>query len=319
SVFSDLNNLVDITFSNEFADICGITEREMLDNLKTGINKLAECLDVTYDEALILLKENYDGYRFAERGSNIYNPWSLLNAMNSSKIDNYWNETGVPTIAIEVLKRVNADLEKTFDSYCSISDLKGLDLLDPDPRALLYQTGYLTIKDYVAKINRIRLGIPNREANEGLVKVLIPAYLRYKSSLSNELTDSIVIYFTLGQPYEAMKALQAYFAGIDYSLRIESENNFHNAFFLLMDLIGLKAKVESHTSDGHIDIEVLTDDYIYIIELKYDHPAQEDMEQIERKQYARQYLSDSRRIFLIGATFSSKTRCIEDWLIKELK
>ncbi|MDE5877105.1 MAG: AAA family ATPase [Muribaculaceae bacterium] len=198
SVFSDLNNLADITFSNEFADICGITEREMLDNLQTGINKLAECLDITYDEALCLLKNNYDGYRFAERGSDIYNPWSLLNAMNASKIDNYWNETGVPTIAIEALKKIDADLEKIFDSYCSSSDLKGLDLLDPNPRALLYQTGYLTIKEYVAKVNRVRLGIPNREANEGLVKVLIPAYLRYKSTLSNDLIDRIVIHFTLG-------------------------------------------------------------------------------------------------------------------------
>ncbi len=319
SVFSDLNNLADITFSNDFADICGITESEMLDNLQPGINKLAECLDITYDEALILLEENYDGYRFAERGSDIYNPWSLLNAMSASKIDNYWNETGVPTIVIEALKRINADLEKTFDSYCSSSDLKGFDLLDSNPRALLYQTGYLTIKDYTPKVNRFRLGIPNREANEGLVKVLIPSYLKYNSAVSNELIDSIVIHFTFGQPNKAMKALQAYFAGIDYSLRIENENNFHNAFFLLIALIGLNAKAESHTSDGRIDIEVMTDDYLYVIELKYNHSAQEALEQIERKQYARQYLSDTRKIFLIGATFSSQTRCIEDWCIKELQ
>ncbi|MDE6668083.1 MAG: ATP-binding protein [Muribaculaceae bacterium] len=319
SVFSDLNNIADITFSNEFADICGITEKEMLDNLKSGIKKLAQYMETTFDIALNLLKENYDGYRFAERGSDIYNPWSLLNAMDTSKIDNYWNETGVPTITIEALKRVNADLEKTFDSYCSSSDLKGLDLLDPNPRALLYQTGYLTIKGYNAKLNRFHLGIPNREAKEALVKVLIPAYLKYKSVFSNEVTDKIVVGFAFGEPEEAMKALQAYFAGIDYSLRIDNENNFHNAFFLLMDLIGLNAKVESHTSNGRIDIELTTDEYIYIIELKYDYSAQEALEQIERKQYARKYHADSRKIFLIGATFSSKTRCIEEWLIKELQ
>ncbi|MBD5358652.1 MAG: ATP-binding protein [Bacteroides sp.] len=317
SVFSDLNNIVDITFSNEFADICGITEREMLENLQTGINKLAEYEWITYDEAITLLKQNYDGYRFAERGSDIYNPWSLLNAMAESQIRNYWNDTGVPTIAIEALKRINADLEKTFDSYCSSTDLKGLDLLDPDPRALLYQTGYLTIKDYHKRLRMFRLGIPNREAKEALVKILIPAYLKYKSVLSNEVTDKIVMGFILGKPEVAMKALQTYFAGIDYSLRIENENNFHNAFFLLIDLIGLNAKAESHTSDGRIDIEVTTDEFIYIIELKYDHSAQEALEQIENKQYARKHQTDSRKVFLIGAAFSSKTRCIEDWRIKE--
>lgn len=317
SVFSDLNNISDITFSNVFVDVCGITEREMLDNLQTGISKLADYEGITYDGAVALIKENYDGYRFAERSSDIYNPWSLLKAMNESKIENYWNETGVPTIAIEALKRINADLEKTFDSYCSSSDLKGLDLLDPDPRALLYQTGYLTIKDYHKKLRMFRLGIPNREATEALVKVLIPAYLKYKKVLSNEVTDKIVMGFTFGQPEEAMKALQAYFAGIDYSLRIENENNFHNAFFLLIDLIGLNAKAESHTSDGRIDIEVMTDEFIYIIELKYDHSAQEALEQIENKHYARKYQSDSRKVFLIGAAFSSETRCIQDWIIKE--
>ncbi|MDE5881088.1 MAG: ATP-binding protein [Muribaculaceae bacterium] len=319
SVFSDLNNLADITFSNEFADICGITETEMLGNLQTGINKLAEHLETTYDGALRMLKENYDGYRFTERGSDIYNPWSLLNAMDESRIGNYWNWSGKPTFVIQTLKRLNVDLEKTLDCYCSIDDLMGLDLLDPNPIALLYQTGYITIKYYNKLLDLYRLGLPNREVKQGFFNELLPYYQKSKSFQSKSIVRDIVRYFTFGQPQEIMKTLQTYFAGIDYSLRIENENNFHNAFFLLIDLIGLNTKAESHTSDGRIDIEVMTDDFIYIIELKYDHAAQEALKQIEDKRYARKYQSDSHKIFLIGATFSSKTRCIEDWIIKELQ
>ncbi|MDE6480915.1 MAG: AAA family ATPase, partial [Muribaculaceae bacterium] len=144
SVFSDLNNISDITFEDAYADICGITEREMLDNLKPGIDKLAEKNGISNEEVCQELKRNYDGYRFSENGSDIYNPWSLLNAMSYTKIANFWNDTGMPRIITETLKRVHADLKAMFDSYCTDDDLKGLDLLTPQPLALLYQTGYLT-------------------------------------------------------------------------------------------------------------------------------------------------------------------------------
>ena len=124
--------------------------------------------------------------------------------------------------------------------------------------------------------------------------------------------------FLDGDPEQAMKAMQSYFAGVDYSLRIENENNFQNAFFLLTNIIGLKTKAESHTSEGRIDIEISTDEFAYIIELKYDHSAQEALDQIDEKHYARKYQMDCRKVFLIGVEFSSKTRCIESWLIKTL-
>lgn len=315
SVFSDLNNLKDITFSNEYADVCGITEKELFDNFQMGISKLAENEGVTYDEACELLKQNYDGYRFARHGSDIYNPWSVLNAMDESGIGNYWNETGKPTIVAEALKRVNANLERVFDTYISLRNLQGLDLLDLNPTALLYQTGYITIKSYNPQLRQFRLGIPNREVKEGFFNELLPYYQKSKLNQPKEVIGEMVRSFILGQPEQAMKAMQAYFAGIDYSLRIENENNFHNAFYLLMDLIGLDTKAESHTSEGRIDIEIKTEDYIYIIELKYDHSAQEALRQIEENHYARKYNVDSRNIFMIGVEFSSITRCIENWLI----
>ena len=316
NVFSDLNNLKDITFSDDFSDICGITEKEFHDGFQYGIKKFAELNDISYEGALKLLKKSYDGYRFSLRGSDIYNPWSVLNAMNDSKIEDYWNETGTPTLLAEILKNVNADLEKTFSTYCTESDLKGLDLLDPNPIALLYQTGYLTLKSYHPKIRRYKLGIPNNEVKRGFFEILLPQYVKSKGREPKQVISDMVMHFMLGDADEAMKCMQAYFAGIHFKMKMENENNFHNAFFLLMDLVGLDAETESATSDGSIDLTVKTDDYIYIIELKYGGSAEKALRQIEKKHYDRKFQADRRRTICIGVNFSSKTRCIEDWQIK---
>ncbi|MBD5196224.1 MAG: AAA family ATPase [Bacteroidales bacterium] len=318
SIFSDLNNLNDITFDNNYADVCGITESELLENFGTGIEQLAHEEDTTFEGASYLLKENYDGYRFAPKGSEIYNPWSLLNCLAKKSMGYYWNDTGMPNLLAESLKRIGADLKKTFDTYCREDELKGLDLQNPMPIPLLYQTGYLTIKDYNRKLRQYRLGIPNKEVKSGLFNFLLPYYVSCRRQTPNAAVDGIVTNFILGNPEEALISMQTYFAGIDYQLKIDNENNFHNAFFLLMDLIGLDTETEVHTSDGSIDIKVETPDYIYIIELKYDHDADSALHQIEGKQYARPFRSDERKIFLIGVAFSSATRCIESWRIKQL-
>ena len=318
SIFSDLNNLNDITFDNNYADVCGITESELLENFGTGIEQLAHEEDTTFEGAFYLLKENYDGYRFAPKGSEIYNPWSLLNCLAKKSMGYYWNDTGMPNLLAESLKRIGADLKKTFDTYCREDELKGLDLQNPMPIPLLYQTGYLTIKDYNRKLRQYRLGIPNKEVKSGLFNFLLPYYVSCRRQTPNAAVDGIVTNFILGNPEEALISMQTYFAGIDYQLKIDNENNFHNAFFLLMDLIGLDTETEVHTSDGSIDIKVETPDYIYIIELKYDHDADSALHQIEGKQYARPFRSDERNIFLIGVAFSSATRCIESWRIKQL-
>ncbi|MDE6654847.1 MAG: PD-(D/E)XK nuclease domain-containing protein, partial [Muribaculaceae bacterium] len=204
-----------------------------------------------------------------------------------------------------------------FDTYCSEDDLKGLDLITPQPLALLYQAGYLTIKSYNKKINRYRLGIPNEEVKKGLFNVLLPYYIKCRSDEEpKKLVGDMVVYFILGEPDKAMKCMQSYFAGVHFKLKMENENNFHNAFYLLMDLVGLETEAESATSDGSIDITVKTEDYIYVIELKYDGSAEEALRQIEEKKYGRKYRMDGRQIIRIGINFSSKTRCIEAWKIQ---
>lgn len=315
SVFSDLNNLNDITFDNDFADICGITENELLTNCSNGVAQLAATLELTYEEACYELKKNYDGYRFAKTGNDIYNPWSLLNCLSKRDIQNYWNDTGVPSVVAETLKKIDADLEKTFNCWVGESDLKGLDLLDPNPTALLYQTGYLTIKSYNRRLNKYRLGIPNKEVKEGLLNYMLPLYAKMRRGNVRDTVGDMMNSLILGNPEEFMLSLQTYFAGVSYKMKMDNENNFHNAFFLLMDLIGIDAETEVATSYGSIDLVLKTDDYIYIIELKYDSSAHKALDQIEEKLYARPYRTDHRKLFKIGANFSSKTRTIEEWEI----
>lgn len=316
SIFSDLNNLKDLTFDNAYADICGITERELKKYFQVGISKLASEKGIGYDKALGLLKRNYDGYRFAEKGSEIYNPWSVLNAMDESKIECFWNDTGVPTIVAKALRRMNVNLEEKFNQSCKSGDLKGLDLLNPDPTALMYQAGYLTIKSYNSRLDKYRLGIPNKEVEEGLYEVILPLYVNSVGDTANYTVEGIIDGFLEGDPNRAMRYMQSFFSGIDYRMRMDDENNFHNAFYLLTRILGLKSETEVHTSDGSIDITIENDEFLYIIELKYDHSAEEALKQIEEKKYYRPWQTDRRELFLIGVAFSSETRCIEDWKIR---
>lgn len=316
TVFSGLNNLKDITFSNEFADICGITEKELYSYFKEGIKMIAERYQISFDEMKAKLKKNYDGYRFAEEGSDIYNPWSVLNCFDDKKIAFYWNETGFPSIIVKALRKMHSDLEETFNTECDEEELKGFDLTDPNPVALMYQTGYLTIKDYDPMTGTIRLGIPNEEVKSGLFKILIPYYAKFQSEGDSYKVKEFLKWIRQGKPERFMESMQTYFAGVSYMLKMDNENNFHNAFFLVTNLIGINSDAEVVTSDGRIDMTIKTPRFIYIIELKYDRSAREALDQINRKEYARMFRDDSRKLFKIGVNFSSETRTINDWLIE---
>lgn len=317
SIFSDLNNLRDVSFEDEFADVCGITEKEMFSYFEEGIHDIASWMHITYDEACAELKKSYDGYRFAVEGSEIYNPWSLLNAFQSRRIRNYWSETGFPSLAAEALKKVNVNLEKFLNSYCNEEELKGLDLLIPRPLALLYQTGYLTIKGYNSKGCLYRVGVPNNEVKESFFKMLLPYYSQCKQIDASGVYMDIIRYVYMGEPDSLMKSLQIFFAGISYKMRMDNENNFHNAFYLLTVLLGIDADAEVATSDGSIDMVLKTYEYIYVIELKYDRTAEEALKQINDKNYPLRYEADGRKIIKIGANFSPETRTIGDWVIEQ--
>lgn len=316
SVFSDLNNLKDITFSNEYADICGITENELLENFHQGIEALAMEYEISFDEARARLKSNYDGYRFAKKGSEIYNPWSLLNCMQDRCILNYWNATGTASVVAETLQDADIDIEKTLNARWRIDDLAGLDLLSSDPTALLYQAGYLTIADYDRDTDTIGLKVPNEEVRKGLFDDLLKLYVKVKGKTVKNVLDGIKDGIRFGNPEEMMKNIDSYFAGVPYDLKVQNENNFHNALYILLTLIGIEAKAEAHTSDGLIDLIIETPNFIYLIELKYDSTPQQALRQIEEKEYARKFSTDYRKLFKIGVSFSSEKRRIGAWIIK---
>lgn len=316
SIFSGLNNLKDITLLDEYNEICGITERELHENLQEGIRQLGEANHMSYAEAAECLKDNYDGYRFSKNGADIYNPWSLLNALDDKEISNYWNRTGgISTIIAESLRRMNVNLQSFFHTQCSVNDMEGMDLMNPNPLALLYQTGYITIKDFDPRRKRFTLGIPNREVTEGLMNGLLPYYanLRHKTSsdyiwrFSDALED--------GDANKFMDLLNNFFSSITYELHMDNENNLQNAIFVLLSLLGLEVKAEEKTSNGRIDLFLETDRYIYIIELKYDKSAQDALDQIEHKEYDLPFRGKGKEIVKIGANFDSATRRLGDWTI----
>lgn len=316
SVFSDLNNLNDISFDDEFADICGITEKELLDYLKEGIDQLSSEYELSFSETCHELKDNYDGYRFSRYGSDIYNPWSLLSCLSKKDIRNYWTFTGEPSIVVESLKRENSDLKEILNTRCNVNVLAGMDLRSSNPLALLYQAGYLTIKDYDKRKRIYTLGIPNKEVKEGLMEELLKSYVKVKKGNAEGVVFKIIEFIEEGKPKEMLTELDSFLSGIPYEMKMEDENNFQNAIYILLTLIGTKAKVEDHTSNGRIDLVIETPKYVYIIELKYDKTSKQAFDQIEDRQYTRKFINDERIIFKIGANFSSETRSIEEPVIE---
>lgn len=319
SVFSDLNNLRDITFSDEFSDICGITEKELQNNFRTGIEEYANHNGITKEEARLELKKNYDGYRFTVNGSDIYNPWSLLNAMAEKRVSNYWGRTGKPTLIAEAMYRFDEDIESLLNTQCDETTLQGFDLRNASPLAMLFQTGYLTIKDYDKETQLFTLGVPNQEVSDSLFRELLPFYVKVRSGGDSEtVVRNIVNSILLGQPEKLVRNIDIFLAGIPYDMKMDDENNVHNAIYILLTLIGAKAETEVHTSDGRIDLLLKTSRFIYIIELKFDRSAEDAMAQIDEKQYALPYTNDPRRLFKIGLNFSSKTRHLDPPRIQEL-
>ena len=315
----DLNNLRDITFSDDFADICGITEKELHEWFQSGIGTLAEYNGMSNSEVCGILKDNYDGYRFARQGSEIYNPRSVLSAMAEKTISNYWSLQGDPTIIAESLKNMDVDLEKTLNSRFRFRILAGMDLKNADPTALLYQTGYLTIKDYDFRTDSVTLGVPNREVKESLFEHLVPFYTKVRRGTAMGVVFDIIDDLRDGRPGKMVRDLDVFLSGVPYDMHMDDENNLHNAIYILLTLIGTETETEVRTSHGRIDLVVKTTDYIYIIELKFDKTAEEAMAQIKEKEYDLPYRNDGRRIFRIGVNFSSSTRHLDEPLIEEVQ
>lgn len=293
SVFSGLNNISDISFLHKYEGICGITESELKDNFEIGMKSLSESLKMSAEETDEVLKKKYDGYHFCCGSEDIYNPYSVLNVFDKQKLENYWIKSGIPTLLSKMLIKHNIDLKILFESKCSEDALENLDYETFNPEALLYQTGYLTIKDFENGV--YTLGIPNEEVKEGFLNFLLPKYTSIPNDDSQFFINSFVAELRKGDYESFMRKLTSMFADIPYEMRIEQERDLHNILLIFMMLIGLNVKAEHHTSNGRIDLFIKTERFYYIIELKIDKSAREALDQINRKDYALPFSTDGKK------------------------
>ena len=315
SIFSDLNNLIDISMDEQYVELCGITEKEIHDNMEEDLYILADKQKMTYEEVCTELKECYDGYHFVEDSIGIYNPFSLLNTFYKMKFGSYWFETGTPTYLVELLKKSNYNLQHITHEETDADVLNSI-YGDEEPIPVIFQSGYLTIKEYDKEFGLYRLGFPNREVEEGFIKFLIPFYTRFSKIEAPFEIQKFVREIRSGQPEAFLKRLQTFFADTPYELASELERHYQNVLFIVFKLVGFYTQAEYHTSEGRIDLVVKTTDYIYVMEFKLEGTAEEAIAQIEEKHYARPFETDSRKLFKIGINFSNKTRNIERWIIE---
>ena len=315
SVFSDLNNLEDLSMWNEYVTLCGVSNQEIHENLEEELHEFAKVQSMTYDEVNAELEKWYDGYHFTHNSIGMYNPFSLLSAFKRKDFGNYWFETGTPTYLVELLKRNHYDLERMASEETS-SDVLNSIYGDEQPIPVIFQSGYLTIKGYDKEFGLYRLGFPNKEVEEGFINFLMPFYTRFNKIEAPFEIQKFVREIRTGQLDAFFNRLKSFLADTPYELISEQERHYQNVLFIIFKLVGFYTEVEYHTSEGRVDLVLKTNDYIYIMEFKLNGSSEEALQQIHDKHYAQPFQSDKRKIFKIGVNFSSKTRNIEKWIVE---
>lgn len=316
SVFSDLNNLFDLSMDERYQAICGITEEEIHTYFEEPVHQLGMATHMTDEETLAKLKEQYDGYHFVEHGQGIYNPFSVLNTFSKQKFGSYWFETGTPTYLVELLKYDDYPLPNLTQEVATADMLNSIDSFSRNPIPVIYQSGYLTIKDYDEEFGEYHLGFPNKEVEEGFTRFLLPFYTGNDRSTPFSIAN-FVRTLRAGRPDDFMQLMATMFADTDYKIVGNSELYFQNAFYLVAKMLGFYTRVERTTSNGRMDMTIETPDYLYIFEFKLDGSAAEALQQIEDKGYAQPFMADGRKLYKIGINFSLEKRCIEEWKIAE--
>lgn len=315
SIFSDLNNLNDISMDKKFADICGWTQEELEAEFRPGIEELAEENEMSYEETIEKMRRYYDGYMFAAKGSRLYNPFSVLVALDRTEIEPYWFRTGTPTFLAKRISQRRMLLPDLNRSMSSKSSLLSVGLDDADPVPLLFQTGYLTLERIEGE--RCYLHFPNLEVEVGFAEELVPFYVPSLENLSGEFSiwkfqDEILN----GEPDAFMRRMEAMIKDVPYEQH--NEKFYQNVVYLLFTLVGADARVEEHTNRGRRDLVVRTKEYIYIFEFKYNGSVEEALKQIDERDYAGRFAIYPQQIFKIGANFSTAAHGLEAWKIVDV-
>ncbi|WP_300811735.1 ATP-binding protein [uncultured Bacteroides sp.] len=320
SVFSGFNQPKDISMDARFEALCGITQEEIERYFPRPIADMAGEYRCTPEEMKQRLKEHYDGYHFSKQMTDIYNPFSLLNALDSRSLDNYWFRSGTPTYLIRLLSHFNENMNELTGKYYALEEFIDYKADVEKPLPMIYQSGYLTIKAYNMRMNRFLLDFPNNEVKNGFLTMLATSYLKPKQRVEGWIFDTIEA-LEAGDVERLRDLFTSFLASIPYTMRrkedeVERERYFQYTFYLLMRMVSVyTVYVEKVQSQGRVDCVVETPQYVYIFEFKLDGTAAEALQQIEEKGYAREYASDSRTLYKIGATFSSETGTIGEWKV----
>ena len=315
SVFSDLNNLEDISMMPQYHDICGISEKELHATFDAEVGKLAQANGQTKEEAYLELKRRYDGYHFCANTPGMYNPFSVLLTLKNANYGSYWFSTGTPTYLVELMKEVNLNPADLTGYEAGASELDCIQAKVDNPIAVLYQSGYLTIKGYDKDVRLYSLDFPNEEVKEGFVNFLMPYYTPISETESPAFIGKFVREVKAGKVDDFMRRLKALMADTPYELIRDLENHYQNVMYIITKLMGLYIQAEYRTSRGRIDLLIGTDKYVYIIELKLDGSAEEALSQINAKDYALPFSVDGREVVKIGANVTSETRNLERWVM----
>ena len=323
SIFSDLNNLEDISLRNDYAGICGITERELEQNFEPEIETLSIAEGLTRSKTLATLKKQYDGYLFAKAGLNVYNPFSLLSAFKAKDFGSYWFSTGTPTFLVNYLKEAHyfiPDLDGNVE--LNESGLETYRAVAENALPILFQSGYLTIIGYIKEARMYKLGFPNDEVRYGFLENLLPAYSGLPLGDTGKSVWQFVQDIREGKVDSFMERMQSLIAGIPYDNFAEKnvklrEQNYQTAVYLIFALMGQFVQTEVHCSTGRADCVVYTAESIYLFEFKLtgNGSAEDALNQIKENHYAEKYLVDGKKIVLIGSSFDEKTRTIKEWKI----
>ena len=319
SVFSGFNQPLDISMDKRYEALCGITQEELENYFAEPIRELAGQEGISEAEMLQRLKDHYDGYHFSTKLTDIYNPYSLLSAFAQQELLDYWFRTGTPTYLLRLLAHSHENLDEMTGRYYDPSEFVDYKADVEKPLPMIYQSGYLTIKDYKPSRGTFLLDFPNKEVKKGFVSLVAAGYWKPEKESVEGWIQDLLDAMEAGEPDTVRDLFTSFLASIPYTARRkenqkERESYFNYTFYLIFRMVSVYATyIEKEQSQGRSDCIVETSQYVYIFEFKLDGTADEALKQIEDKGYARPYAADKRKLFKIGATFSSQTGTIEEW------
>ena len=317
SIFSELNNLENISMLDQYSAICGISKTELTTAMHPDIAHLGEALGMTYEECLDELTRFYDGYHFSEHSEDVFNPFSLIKAMNGQKIDSYWFGSGTPTFLLKQLDKFNVNLTtlESQDVVLNSFDLSPEEMTDALP--LLYQSGYLTIKKYNPLFQEYTLGIPNKEVRDGLLNSMMPHYVNPRRMDNDAFLLGFCKAVYRNDIEAALEHMRTYLATIPYDLENHTEKHYQTIFYLMFSFLNIYIHTEVKSAIGRADAVMHMPDTVYVMELKVDKSAEEALRQIDEKGYMVPYHAEDKRLVKVGISFDSKQRTISEWKIRE--